>query len=169
MKLIPQRFWINIWVATFIAFLWLLMQCKCRGNERILWALAQVESGDNPHAIGKAGEITRYQILPSTLRQMSRLRVQDWTRSLSCFGPDARSGASVQSKGGVDGDVLRYLGWLASKFTAATGRAPTPRELYLLWSCGYRKFRSSGFNFNSCSAIKRSAATRFENLYHHAK
>jgi|GEM_PF-1525304 len=164
--IIPQRFWLNLWLALFIAFLFALMQCKCHGNERLLWALAQVESGDNPHAVGKAGEVTRYQVLPSTLRYIASLRVQEEARSFSKVNALTRSGAQVKDRiSGVDGDVLFYLGHLNSKFSSATGRAPTPPEMYALWSIGFHGFQRRGFLLQRCPASKRDAARRFDNLY----
>ncbi|MDX2185911.1 MAG: lytic transglycosylase domain-containing protein [Opitutaceae bacterium] len=42
-------------------------------DERILWAIAEVETGNRPHLRGRDGELTQFQILPATWRRYSRL------------------------------------------------------------------------------------------------
>lgn len=62
-------------IAKFRSHLWIVfllcVLCACAGNTLAMdryAALAMLESGNNDHAIGTHGEISRYQILPSIWR-----------------------------------------------------------------------------------------------------
>ncbi len=46
------------------------------GDSRLLAAIAQVETGNNPNAVGRKGERGIYQILPTTWAQYSKLPVE---------------------------------------------------------------------------------------------
>lgn len=81
-----------------------------------LLALGQIEGGaDNIAKHGKAGEITRFQILP---------------RELHAHGYGT---ADVETYGSARIVVRRIWTARVTSFAAAHGRQPTAAELYLLW------------------------------------
>ncbi len=80
-----------------------------------LSALSMLESADNDRAVGKAGEISRYQILKSEWRSVSATR--------SYTNPTA-------AKQVAEVLIQRRL----EQFQTARRRAPTDYEFYVLWN-----------------------------------
>ncbi len=80
-----------------------------------LSALSMLETGDNDHAVGRAGEISRYQVL--------RREWQSVTNSASYA--DSETARSV---------VLQIMERRTQAFQAAFGRVPTDFEFYALWN-----------------------------------
>lgn len=78
-------------------------------------SLSQLESGNNDRAIGRAGEVSRYQILPAVWRRYS---------PHNNFR-DAHAAWII---------AQRILAERTARFTAAAGRAPTDFDLYVLWN-----------------------------------
>jgi hypothetical protein len=79
-------------------------------------ALSQIESGDDDHATGAAGEISRYQIKPELWRQYAP-ETADWTKV-----DDALSVAK---------EAMRER---STAFERANHRPPTDFEFYILWN-----------------------------------
>jgi hypothetical protein len=84
-----------------------------------LKALSQIESGDNDHAHGRAGEIGRHQITRQVWRQYT---------SLPC---DAATNAITEQS-----IALKILTDRIARFVAKHGRQPTDIETYKLWNPG---------------------------------
>ena len=109
-----------------------------------LMALGQVESGDNDHAIGLKGEVTRCQMLPSvwraTLREMDLLKV------------------SMKPTRWADAKIVVSEIWCKRvlTFEQKEKRRPTNRELYLLWHCPAR--------IDKPTKNDKDMAERFSNL-----
>ena len=78
-------------------------------------ALSMIESGDNDQAIGPKGEITRYQIKPSTWRAYCHSAIHNPQSAL------AVAQAIMQDR--------------THKFSAGHRRQPSNLEWYLLWNC----------------------------------
>jgi hypothetical protein len=131
----------------------------------LLSALAQIESGNNPNAIGMAGEVTQYQILPSTLRYISRLRLQDGECSLA--NAPTSSGAVFVRRNVGDENAAYYLGIIQQRLRMALHREARPSELYAVWRLGFDGFMRRGFNLSRCPASVRDGARRFNNLLVH--
>jgi len=107
-------------------------------------ALGQVESSNNDHAIGKAGEVSRFQILPSVWRTYEKKfnptdQILAWTVAQKCL--KARS----------------------KRFESNTGSKPTPNELYALWNAP-GVFASRSYQFGKLPPVIRARAERFANL-----
>jgi hypothetical protein len=79
-------------------------------------ALSQIESGDNDHAVGRQGEVSRYQILPEVWRRYAPARA-DWHKPA-----DALAIAKVAMRD-------RCLA-----FERRFHRVPTDLEFYVLWN-----------------------------------
>lgn len=75
-----------------------------------LWALAQVESGGNPHAVGAAGERTQWQITPA----VRAMYPADWSDRDVAVAHVRRLEAQLRSR----------------------GVAPTARNLAIAWNAG---------------------------------
>jgi hypothetical protein len=101
-------------------------------------ALSQVESGDNDHAVGRRGEVSRYQMLPEVWRRYAWAKA-DWRRP-----SDSLSVARLAMS-------ERCL-----VFERRFGRRPTDIEFYVLWNAPAQILKPSR------AVFKR--AERFRNL-----
>ena len=79
-------------------------------------ALSQIESGDNDKAIGKRGEISRYQILPDV-----------W----AAFAPDKANWENPKDALAVAKETMKKR---CRDFEQSFHRAPTDFEFYVLWN-----------------------------------
>ena len=105
-------------------------------------ALAAIESGGNDHAVGRAGEVSRYQIKPT-----------EWRRASSA--PLSR--ATVLSTAlAVTRQILNAR---CAAFAARFHRAPTDFEFYVLWNAPNQLLLGNG-----PTTIVRERAERFANL-----
>jgi hypothetical protein len=108
-------------------------------------ALSMIETGDDDREIGGAGEVSRYQIMPSVWREYSN--------SQSYQNPE------------VSLEVARQH-WLANyaTFKQQARREPTDFDMYVLWNTRYGYYASRGFNPAKLSPAVRDRAQRFVNL-----
>jgi hypothetical protein len=116
-----------------------------------LWALGQIESGENDRAIGPNGEVSRYQILPKVWiayfpSKELKARHPEWPK----FIGDP-----------TDEYCSRVVAWLiirdrVGRFIAAHHRQPSDLEWYLLWNCPS--------DVDHPSRKERARAQRFANL-----
>jgi hypothetical protein len=97
-----------------IAFALLLLPVCGFGMERFA-ALSMIETGDDDRAVGKAGEISRYQI-----------RKAEWhsVTNSSNYG-ESETARSV---------MVRIMNKRVSAFESHFGRQPTDFEFYALWN-----------------------------------
>ena len=104
-----------------------------------------IESGNNDWARGRAGEVSRYQLLPRVWRCYSR--------SIAYQDPEVSVRVARQH--------LNYLeGW----FRSQAGRPATDFELYVLWNAGPTYFAKKAFRAAAVHPIIRDRARRFVNL-----
>jgi hypothetical protein len=120
------------------------------GNPAVLdahrrMALGMIETGNRDDEIGGAGEVSRYQIMPSVWRQYSQ--------SQNYRNPDV-SLAVAQ----------KHWARLYAGFVRQAHRQPNDFDMYVLWNTHYGYYASKGFNPNRlCSAV-RDRAQRYVNL-----
>jgi len=110
-----------------------------------LEAISMIESGDNDRAVGGAGEVSRYQIMPRV-----------WKR-YSASTEYANSGLSTRV-------AEQHLANLESTFQKRTGRQPTDFDRYVLWNAGPVYYARIGFSAERVHPIIRERARRFVNL-----
>ncbi len=79
-------------------------------------ALSQIESGDNDHAVGPVGEISRYQIKPELWRHYAATNT-DWTNPAKAL---AVARKAMQAR--------------CAAFERTMHRPPTDTEFYILWN-----------------------------------
>lgn len=135
--------------STTIASLIFAAVTFAHGSE--LTALRMIESGDNPKAVGKAGERTAYQILPSTWKQY------------------ADKGMRMSIKAHADIVASRILTHQRTQFLGIARRLPQRAEVYAMWNLGFNGFKRRGFDIARCPRVTQDAAMRFaalaEDLY----
>ena len=114
-------------------------------DERHQYALGMIETGNDDREVGGAGEVSRYQIMPSVWRHYSD--------SLSYRNPQ------------VSLAVARHH-WAAlyNSFKEQAHREPSDFDMYVLWNTHYGYYASRGFNPNRLASSVRERAQRYVNL-----
>ena len=110
-------------------------------------ALSMIETGDNDGAVGRAGEVSRFQIRPAVWRQYTQSTAYENTRI-----------ASVVAQ--------KHLAYLESIFRDRTGREPGDFDLYVLWNAGAGYYGRVGFSADRVNRVIRDRAQRYFNLCH---
>jgi hypothetical protein len=101
-------------------------------------ALSQIESGDNDQAVGRQGEVSRFQILPEVWRRFASGNA-DWRKA---------GDALLVAKVAMHDRCLT--------FERRFHRSPTDLEFYVLWNAPAQILRPSKVVFQR--------AKRFQNL-----
>lgn len=114
-------------------------------NARHRFALGMIETANNDDEIGGAGEVSRYQIMPSVWRHYSSSRNYQNPR--------------------VSLEVAQQH-WTAlhTFFQQHAHREPTDFDMYVLWNTRYGYYASKGFNPARLNPVVRDRAQRFVNL-----
>jgi hypothetical protein len=110
-----------------------------------LEALSMLETGDNDRAVGKAGEVSRYQLMPNIWRHYSQSR--------SYSNPEVSREIAA-----------KHLAVLEGRFQARTGREPSDFDRYVLWNAGETYYAKIGFQAGRVHPVIRERANRFVNL-----
>ena len=97
-----------------LAFVFVLCPMMSFGMDR-LSALSMIETGNNDRMVGRAGEISRYQILKREWRSV--------TSSTRYTDPETAKAVT-----------LKLLDRRVQEFQTAYNRPPTNFELYALWN-----------------------------------
>ncbi len=114
-------------------------------DRRHQFALGMLETGNHDSEIGGAGEVSRYQIMPSVWR---------------CYS-DSRSYRNPQ----VALEVAR-LHWAALHdcFKQQAGREPTDFDMYVLWNTHHGYYSGRNFDPARLAPVVRDRAQRYVNL-----
>ena len=132
-------------MRTFILLL-LLSAAGARADVSRLEALSQIETGDDDRVIGRAGEVSRYQIKPWIWRQYS--------------DSEAYSNRRISTQ-----VAEQHLTGLAGIFRKCTRREPTDFDLYVLWNAGPTYYNRIGFAKSRVHPVIRERARRYANLH----
>lgn len=103
--------------------------------------LSELETGHNDHAVGRVGEVSRYQIRPEVWRDFTTQPIHD---------------AKVAYFAGLI--ASRIQSRRVSMFMEIRRRKPTTREWYILWNAPAQAYRGRP------SKAVAARAVRFENL-----
>ena len=133
-----------------VAALSMTMSARAMTTEPTTWlaALSQVESGDNQHAVGKAGELSKFQITEGA-----------WKDHCRCAFTHARDEELAE----IIALKIRHANW--ARLKQALKREPTPAEEYTSWNIGLKGFSRYGYSIRRVPKVYRERAERFENLY----
>jgi hypothetical protein len=110
-----------------------------------LEAISMIETGNDDRAVGRAGEISRYQIKPRLWHQ--------YTDSSAYRDPRVASWVAAQ-----------HLQDLETAFRAKTGREPTDFDRYVLWNGGLTYYARLHFSPHAVKPVIRERAQRYVNL-----
>src|SRR5262249_16869603 len=125
----------------------LLSAASAQAGLSRLEALGMIESGDNDKAVGRAGEISRYQIQPWIWRRYDTSEEYE-NRHV------ARRVAQL------------HLTELERVFRRCAGRELSDFDLYVLWNAGPTYYASVGWRPARVNPIVRERANRYVNLRH---
>lgn len=114
-------------------------------NDRQRFALGMIETANNDAEIGGAGEVSRYQIMPSVWKHYSSSR--------SYQNPNVSLEVAQQ-----------HWAVLHDTFIKQAHREPTDFDMYVLWNTRYGYYASKGFNPSRLHPVVRDRAERFANL-----
>ena len=114
-------------------------------DERHQYALGMIETGNDDREIGGAGEISRYQIMPSVWRHYSD--------SLNYRNPQVSLTVAK-----------RHWAVLYNNFKQQTHREPTDFDMYVLWNTHYGYYAGRNFNPARLAPSVRDRAQRYVNL-----
>jgi hypothetical protein len=114
-------------------------------DQRRQFALGMIETGNHDGEIGGAGEVSRYQIMPSVWRHYSD--------SQSYRDP----GVSLEV-------AQRYWAALYTGFKGKAHREPTDFDMYVLWNTHYGYYANRNFDPSLLGPKVRNRAQRFVNL-----
>ncbi len=110
-----------------------------------LEAISMIESGNNDWAVGKAGEISRFQIKPEVWRK--------YTNSRAYADPALARWVAQQ-----------HLAALEKYFKTQTGREPTDFDRYVMWNGGISYYARIGFHAPKVKPVIQERAKRYVNL-----
>ena len=114
-------------------------------DNRRLFALGAIETGNNDSEIGQAGEVSRYQIMPSVWKHYSHSSYYD--------NPQVSRAVAQQ-----------HWSSLCASFRKKTGREPDNFDMYVLWNTCYGYYASKGFQPVRLDPVVRDRAQRIVNL-----
>ncbi len=114
-------------------------------DAKLFFALGMIESGNDDRGIGRAGEVSRYQIHPSVWKLYST--------STDYRNPEVSAQVARQ-----------HWNYLTNYFREYAGRAPTPFDMYVLWNTRFGHYARKGFDPTRLSSMIRDRAQRFVNL-----
>ena len=114
-------------------------------DSKLFFALGMIESGNDDRGVGRAGEVSRYQIHPSVWK--------GYSSSTDYGNPEVSAHVARQ-----------HWNYLTNYFRESAGREPTPFDMYVLWNTRFGHYAHKRFDPSRLSSIIRSRANRFVNL-----
>ncbi len=147
---INQRF-------SVVALLLLGLSAQAKTDAAFLSAVAQVESGHNRKAIGKAGERGMYQVGRDAWKDAEeRLKAEGHYRFPWSKWRDATAQDMVAAS---------HLRWIRSNFHRIGMTNPTPEQMALVWNVGWtaareRAFRPNDYAFRVANLFRLSPYPR---------
>lgn len=114
-------------------------------------ALAEFESGNNDKAVGAAGEVSAFQIMPATWRSIAGEHVP-----LTKYNIERRTVALSVAR--------QHVNLMIKSFREEVGRLPSPGEVYAMYNCGYAAFKKKNWTIEKLPKKVRDKVDRFLNL-----
>ena len=125
---------------SIVALLLLGLSAEAKSDAAFLSAVAEVESGHNRKAIGKAGERGMYQV--------GKEAWDDASARLKAQGHYAFPWSKWRDATAQDMIAAAHLRWIRSNFARLGMTDPTPEQLALVWNVGWTAARERSFRPN---------------------
>ena len=123
-----------------VALLLLGLSAQAKSDAAFLHAVAQVESGHNRKAVGKAGERGMYQV--------GKEAWDDASARLKAEGHYAFPWSKWRDATAQDMVAASHLRWIRSNFNRIGMTNPTPEQMALVWNVGWTAARERAFRPN---------------------
>jgi len=140
-----------------VALLLLGLSAQAKSDAAFLSAVAEVESGHNRKAIGKAGERGMYQV--------GKEAWDDASARLKAEGHYAFPWSKWRDATAQDMVAASHLRWIRSNFHRIGMTNPTPEQMALVWNLGWtaareRAFRPNDYAFRVANLFRLSPYPR---------
>jgi hypothetical protein len=140
-----------------VALLLLGLNAEAKSDAAFLSAVAEVESGHNRKAIGKAGERGMYQV--------GKEAWDDASARLKAQGHYAFPWSKWRDATAQDMVAASHLRWIRANFHRLGMTNPTPEQLALVWNVGWtaareRAFRPNDYAFRVANLFRLSPTLR---------
>jgi hypothetical protein len=140
-----------------VALLLLGLNAQAKTDAAFLEAVAEVESGHNRKAIGKAGERGMYQV--------GKEAWDDASARLKAEGHYAFPWSKWRDATAQDMVAASHLRWIRSNFHRIGMTDPTPEQMALVWNVGWtnareRAFRPNDYAFRVANLFRLSPTLR---------
>ncbi len=140
-----------------VALLLLGLSAQAKSDAAFLSAVAEVESGHNRKAIGKAGERGMYQV--------GKEAWDDASARLKAEGHYAFPWSKWRDATAQDMVAASHLRWIRSNFHRIGMTNPTPEQMALVWNVGWtaareRAFRPNDYAFRVANLFRLSPTLR---------
>ena len=140
-----------------VALLLLGLSAQAKSDAAFLSAVAEVESGHNRKAIGKAGERGMYQV--------GRDAWKDAEERLKAEGHYRFPWSKWRDATAQDMIAASHLRWIRSNFHRIGMTDPTPEQLALVWNVGWsaavaRRFSPNDYAFRVANLFRLSPHPR---------
>lgn len=119
----------------------------------ILLALADIESSNNDWAVGKLGEVSKYQISKDNWSYYTHYEK---------FNPNEDSSLASCI-------AIVIINSNSYSYRINKGKDPRPKDIYAMWNVGYYKYKAYGYDLSKFSKEIQDRCQRFENLYNEYK
>ena len=138
-----------------VALLLLGLNAQAKTDAAFLSAVAEVESGHNRRAIGKAGERGMYQV--------GKAAWDDASARLKAEGHYAFPWSKWRDATAQDMVAASHLRWIRSNFHRIGKPDPTPEQLALVWNVGWsgavsRRFAPNDYAERVANLFRLSSA-----------
>jgi hypothetical protein len=138
---------------SIVALLLLGLSAQAKSDAAFLMAVAQVESGCNRKAIGKAGERGMYQV--------GKEAWSDASARLKAEGHYAFPWSKWRDATAQDMIAASHLRWIRSNFHRIGMTDPTPEQMALVWNVGWsaavaRRFSPNAYAFRVANLFRLS-------------
>lgn len=131
-------------------------------HDKLVWAIAEVETGGDNTAIGDNGRAyTAWQLHDAAMR--------DGNAQLKKEGRMTYPVCDILGSPRVAKAVASaYVRLCVLRLTSAGIKDPTPEQIYLCYSMGFKGYKDAGFKSLNCPPKKIDAAVRVRNLFDQA-
>lgn len=127
-------------------------------HDKLVWSIAMVESGNDHHAVGDRGQAYGAW-------QLHEAAFKDGNYQLKKEGRMTYPYADLSNPRISYAVASAYLRLCILRLTSAGIKDPTPEQIYLCFSMGFKAYKDVGFNSLRCPPKKIDAAVRVGNLF----
>jgi hypothetical protein len=130
-------------------------------HDKLVWAIAMVESGNDHNAVGDKGKAYGAW-------QLHEDAFKDGNYQLKKEGRMTYPYTDLSNPRISYAVASAYLRLCVLRLTSAGIKDPTPEQIYLCFAMGFQAYKETGFNSLKCPPKKIDAALRVRNLFNQA-